>query len=81
MPNTPQAHYASGHVQGKNSWKFSALHTASPTHPFEIGIFTGYSALTAKGLLKDGELHTIELREDDGSGSQSKFCSQMRGVR
>ena len=34
----------------------------------EIGTFTGYSALyLAEGLIADGELHTIELREEDAA--------------
>jgi predicted O-methyltransferase YrrM len=39
-----------------------------PKRILEIGTFTGYSALClAKGLAPGGQLHTIELREEDAS--------------
>lgn len=67
-----QPHMLSGHVQGKFLEMVSQM--LQPRRILEIGTFTGYSALClAKGLLKDGLLHTIELREADGTVSQANF--------
>jgi predicted O-methyltransferase YrrM len=45
-----------------------------PRYILEIGTFTGYSALSlASGLKKDGELHTIELRDADAEVSIQNF--------
>jgi len=68
----PQAHMLSGHVQGKFLELLSCM--MQPRRILEIGTFTGYSALClAKGLLKDGEIHTIELREGEASVAQANF--------
>jgi caffeoyl-CoA O-methyltransferase len=68
----PQAHMLSGHVQGKFLELLSCL--MQPRRILEIGTFTGYSALClAKGLLKDGEIHTIELREEEVSVARANF--------
>ena len=49
----------SGHLQGKLLEFFSIL--INPEQILEIGTFTGYSAIClAKGLKKNGVLHTIE---------------------
>lgn len=67
-----QPHMLSGHVQGKFLEMVSRM--LQPRRILEIGTFTGYSALClAKGLLKGGLLHTIELREADGAISQANF--------
>jgi len=45
-----------------------------PSRILEIGTFTGFSALClAKGLQQNGQLHTIELREEDAGISQNNF--------
>ena len=45
-----------------------------PRRILEIGTFTGYSALClVKGLADDGQLHTIELRNNDAALAQSYF--------
>ena len=45
-----------------------------PRRILEIGTFTGYSALClAKGLPVDGQLHTIELRNDDAAIARGFF--------
>jgi predicted O-methyltransferase YrrM len=68
----PHAHMLSGHVQGKFLEMLSCL--MQPRRILEIGAFTGYSALClAKGLLKDGKIHTIELREEDASVARANF--------
>lgn len=68
----PHAHMLSGEVQGKFLEFFSIA--VAPMHILEIGTFTGFSALClAKGLQKDGELHTIEIREEDANTATSFF--------
>ncbi|HEY0298775.1 MAG TPA: O-methyltransferase [Arachidicoccus sp.] len=67
-----QPHMLSGHVQGRALSFFSQM--LRPKYVLEIGTFTGYSALClAEGLQENGELHTIELREDDARLSQGNF--------
>ncbi|MBC7626115.1 MAG: O-methyltransferase [Ferruginibacter sp.] len=67
-----QAHLLSGHVQGRLLSFISIM--LQPRYVLEIGTFTGYSALClAEGLQKDGELHTIELRDDDANTAQKNF--------
>ena len=68
----PHAHMLSGHVQGKFLEMISSL--MQPRRILEIGTFTGYSALClAKGLLNDGKLHTIELREQEVTLARTNF--------
>jgi caffeoyl-CoA O-methyltransferase len=68
----PQAHMLSGHTQGKFLELLSLL--IRPRRILEIGSFTGYSALClAKGLVKDGILHTIELREEEAAVARQNF--------
>jgi predicted O-methyltransferase YrrM len=62
----------SGHLQGKLLEMISCM--VKPKRILEIGTFTGYSALClAKGLDKEGILHTIELRKEDASNAKSFF--------
>ncbi len=73
MQTHPQAHMLSGHVQGKFLSFISTI--LRPAYVLEIGTFTGYSALClAQGLQEDGELHTIELREEDALTARNNFC-------
>ena len=71
----------SGHLQGKVLEMISCM--IRPRRILEIGTFTGYSALClAKGLVDDGQLHTIELREEDsrlasGYFKRSKFADRI----
>ena len=68
----PKPHMLSGHIQGKFLEMIS--HMVRPKRILEIGTFTGYSALClAKGLQKDGFLHTLELREDDANTAKAYF--------
>jgi len=77
----PKSHMLSGHLQGKFLEMVSCM--IQPRYILEIGTFTGYSALClAKGLQPNGELHTVELREDDaatasGFFKRSKFEKQL----
>jgi caffeoyl-CoA O-methyltransferase len=62
----------SGQLQGKVLEMISCM--IRPQRILEIGTFTGYSALClAKGLVNDGQLHTIELREEDVQLARSFF--------
>lgn len=77
LDNHPQAHMLSGHVQGKFLSFISTI--LRPKYVLEIGTFTGYSALClADGLVEDGELHTIELREEDAATAERNF-SKFKG--
>ena len=68
----PHAHMISGLLQGRFLSMLSELF--QPKYILEIGTFTGFSAIClAKGLNKDGELHTIELREADAETSRKNF--------
>lgn len=72
MKNHPHAHMLSGQVQGAFLSIISTL--LQPKKILEVGTFTGYSALClAKGLQADGELHTIELREEDAATAKAFF--------
>ncbi|MDQ6761901.1 MAG: O-methyltransferase [Bacteroidota bacterium] len=72
MNNHPQSNMLSGPVQGKLLELISR--TARPSRILEIGTFMGYSALClAKGLEHNGQLHTIELREEDANIAQNYF--------
>jgi predicted O-methyltransferase YrrM len=66
------AHMLSGHLQGKFLEMISCM--VQPARILEIGTFTGYSALClAKGLKAGGQLHTVELREDDAARAKGYF--------
>ena len=67
-----QVHMISGQVQGKLLEFISAM--IRPQKVLEIGTFTGFSAIClAKGLQPGGELHTIEVREDDATFAARYF--------
>src|SRR5688572_14731184 len=73
-------HMLSGHLQGKFLEMASCM--ISPKRILEIGTFTGYSALClAKGLAKDGQLHTIELRPEDMEKAKSFFSRSQYADR
>jgi predicted O-methyltransferase YrrM len=73
----PHAHMLSSPVQGKLLSFLSTL--LQPKYVLEIGTFTGYSALClAKGLSQEGELYTIELREEDAATAQKNFSKSER---
>jgi caffeoyl-CoA O-methyltransferase len=77
MANHPMAHMLSGHVQGKFLSFISTI--LRPKYVLEIGTFTGYSAIClADGLEPGGELHTIELREEDAATSRANFSKSER---
>jgi predicted O-methyltransferase YrrM len=68
----PHAHLQSNWHQGGVLSFICKL--IKPSKILEIGTFTGFSALClAAGLAEQGELHTIELREEDGKKAKSYF--------
>jgi len=68
----PEAQMLSGHLQGKVLEMLSCM--IRPRRILEIGTFTGYSALClAKGLTADGQLHTIEIREQEAKNAKEFF--------
>ena len=74
LANHEHAHMMSSDVQGKFLEFVSTL--LQPKYILEIGTFTGFSAIClAKGLQPNGELHTIELREDDANTAWKNICS------
>ena len=76
----PHAHMLSGHVQGQLLSQMSRM--VSPLRILEIGTFTGYSALClAKGLGAEGQLHTIEIREEDAATARKFFDRSEQGNR
>lgn len=76
MQTHAHAHMLSSRVQGKFLTFISTI--LQPVYILEIGTFTGYSALClAKGLTKNGELHTIELREEDSATAKENFSKSL----
>lgn len=76
----PEYHMLSGHLQGKVLEMLSCM--IRPRRILEIGTFTGYSALClAKGLTEDGQLHTIELREEDARKARAFFDRSDRAAQ
>ena len=81
LANHAHAHLQSSWTQGGFLSLISKL--IQPNFILEIGSFTGFSAMClAEGLSTNGELHTIELREDDAHKAMSAFstspkCSQI----
>lgn len=66
----------SGPLQGKFLEMISLV--ARPDTILEVGTFTGYSALClAKGLNSGGQLHTIEIREEDAGISKVYFARSI----
>ena len=68
IANHPESGMMSSPVQGKFLEFVSSM--LQPRYILEIGTFTGFSAIClAKGLQDGGELHTIELRDDDANSA------------
>ncbi len=77
MQNHPQSVMLSGPVQGKLLEMISCM--VRPKKILEIGTFMGYSALClAKGLAEGGELHTLELRDEDADIAQNYFTKSSQ---
>jgi predicted O-methyltransferase YrrM len=74
--NHPESQMLSGHLQGKVLEMLSCM--MRPRRILEVGTFTGYSALClAKGLTDDGQLHTIELREQEAATAKEFFTQSQ----
>lgn len=75
-------HMMSGHYQGRVLSMISKL--VGPKRILEIGTFTGYASLClAEGLRASGELHTIDINEEQqervqGYFDQSPFAAQIK---
>ena len=70
----------SGPLQGKLLEMISLM--MKPETILEIGTFTGYSALClAKGIVENGQLHTIELREEDAKIAGAYFTESLHANR
>ena len=73
LQNHPHTQMLSGHVQGKVLEMISNM--VRPERILEIGTFTGFSALClAKGLQAGGQLHTIEIRDEDAATAGKYFA-------
>jgi predicted O-methyltransferase YrrM len=67
----------SGPLQGKLLEMLSKI--IKPHRILEVGTFVGYSALClAKGLQPGGELHTLELRDEDADRAQNYFTKSSQ---
>ncbi len=76
MEHHDHSNMLSGPLQGKFLEMISLM--VKPATVLEIGTFTGYSALClAKGLGNDGQLHTIELREEDAKIARAYFTQSL----
>ena len=65
-------HMMSGHYQGKVLSMISKM--IAPSRILEIGTFTGYATLClAEGLKSSGELHTIDINEEQQDRVQGYF--------
>lgn len=72
-----EPHMLSGHLQGSFLSMISRL--LAPRYILEIGTYTGYSALClAQGLRPDGQLHTIEKREEEARVARHYFNRSLR---
>jgi predicted O-methyltransferase YrrM len=78
MSTHPHAHLQSNWNQGGFLAFVSKL--IQPSQIIEIGTFTGFSSLClAEGLTTEGQLHTIELREQDAQKAKHYFDASHRG--
>ncbi len=70
-------HQCSGHYQGRLLSMLS--HMVRPKRILELGCFTGYSTLClAEGLSAEGELHTIEINDEDADELSERFSNDPR---
>lgn len=76
VENHAHAHMLSGNVQGKFLSFISKI--LEPKYILEIGTFTGYSALClVQGVASGGQLHTIEIRQEDADTALKNFKSSQ----
>src|SRR6185437_5478413 len=74
--NHPHANMLSGPLQGKLLEMISKM--IKPERVLEIGTFMGYSAIClAKGLTPTGELHNIEIRQEDANIARNFFSKSL----
>jgi len=73
LANHAHPQMISSHEQGLFLQFLSSM--KRPKRILEIGTFTGFSGLClASGLTEDGELHTLELREEDAATAKAYFA-------
>lgn len=71
-------HMLSGHFQGRVLSLLS--HLVRPKRVLEIGTFTGYATLClAEGLAEGGEVHTIDINEEQQERVQGYFDASPYG--
>lgn len=67
------------HADMQSSWNQGGFLTLisqllQPKYILELGTFSGFSAMClAEGLVNDGQLHTLELREQDAANAQNNI--------
>ena len=67
-----QPRMLSGHFQGRVLSMLSKI--IRPKNILEIGTFTGFSTLClAEGLIENGQIHTIEIRDEDANAANTYF--------
>ncbi len=72
IKNHPKNHMQSNWVQGMFLKQICKM--SKSKFVLEIGTFTGFSALClANGLSNEGQLHTIELRDEDAKTAKQNF--------
>jgi len=77
MSQHPHSNMLSGPLQGKLLEMLSKV--IKPHRILEVGTFVGFSALClAKGLQPGGELHTLELRDEDADIAQNYFAKSSQ---
>jgi predicted O-methyltransferase YrrM len=77
MSHHEHSNMLSGPLQGKLLEMLSKI--IKPQRILEVGTFVGYSALClAKGLQPEGELHTLELRDEDANTAQNYFAKSSQ---
>lgn len=70
-------HQCSGHLLGRTLAMLARI--KAPRAIVELGCFTGYSTLClAEGLRPDGELHTIEINDEDAEELTERFAHDPR---
>jgi predicted O-methyltransferase YrrM len=77
LANHARAGMMSSYVQGRFLSFISKM--IRPEYILEIGTFTGFSGIClTEGLQPNGELHTLELREEDAKTALTNFTSAKK---
>ncbi len=77
LAHHPHSDMMSSRVQGKFLSFISTM--LRPKYILEVGTFVGFSAIClSEGLQPDGELHTLELREEDANRARTNFTAAKK---